>query len=350
MKILVTGTAGFIGFHFVNKLLNEGDVIVGLDSINDYYDVNIKYDRLTIHGIEKNKIEYNKIVQSTVHTTYSFIQLKLEDRENIAGLFALENFDVVINFAAQAGVRYSISNPHAYIDSNIVGFANLLESCRHHQIKHLVYASSSSIYGLNEETPFATSQNTDHPISLYAASKKSNELMAHVYSQLFALPTTGLRFFTVYGPWSRPDMALYLFTKAIIEGKPIQVFNNGEMKRDFTYVDDIVEGVYRVMKNVPTSNPDWDAKHPDPASSKAPYKIFNIGNNNPIKLMTFIEAIENEVGKKAIKEMKPLQKGDLLETSANIDDLADAINYKPSTKIEIGVKNFVTWYRNYYKV
>lgn len=350
MKILVTGTAGFIGSFLALRLLERGDEVIGLDCINDYYDVKIKYGRLKNAGISQEKISYNTLIQSEKYPNYRFINLKLEDRENLFALFKNEKFDKVCNLAAQAGVRYSLVNPYAYIDSNIVGFVNILEACRHHNIKHLAYASSSSVYGLNESMPFSTSDNVDHPISLYAASKKSNELMAHTYSYLFNLPTTGLRFFTVYGPWGRPDMALFLFTKAILEDKAIDVFNNGEMLRDFTYIDDIVEGVVRVIDNIPTPNPQWNGKNPDPHSSKAPYKIYNIGNNNPVKLMDFIEAIEKEVGKTAQKNMLPLQPGDVPATYANVNDLVSELNYKPNTSIQIGIKNFVKWYREFFAI
>lgn len=350
MKILVTGTAGFIGSFLALKLIQRGDEVIGLDCINDYYDIKIKYGRLQNAGILQEKIAYNTLIQSEKYPNYRFINLKLEDKEKLFSLFEKEKFDKVCNLAAQAGVRYSLVNPYAYIDSNIVGFVNILEACRHHNIKHLAYASSSSVYGLNESMPFSTSDNVDHPISLYAASKKSNELMAHTYSYLFNLPTTGLRFFTVYGPWGRPDMALFLFTKAILEDKPIDVFNHGEMLRDFTYIDDIVEGVVRVIDNVPTPNPQWNGKNPDPHSSKAPYKIYNIGNNNPVKLMDFIEAIEKEVGKVAKKNMLLLQAGDVPATYANVDDLVSELNYKPNTSIQTGIKNFVKWYREFFEV
>ena len=350
MKILITGTAGFIGFHLANYLIQRGDEVVGLDSINDYYDINLKYTRLQTAGIAKEDIEYNKLVPSSKHAKYSFIQLQLEDKGNLEKLFAAQQFDKVCNLAAQAGVRYSLSNPDAYINSNIVGFLNILECCRHNNVKHLAYASSSSVYGLNGKSPFATSDNVDHPISLYAASKKSNELMAHTYSHLFNIPTTGLRFFTVYGPWGRPDMALFLFTKAILENKPIQVFNNGNMVRDFTYIDDIVEGVVRVIDNPPAGNSSWDAHHPDPSTSTAPYKVYNIGNNNPVRLMDFIEAIEENLGKKAEKQLLPMQPGDVAATCADVQDLANNLHYKPNTKVQEGIKRFVEWYRAYYKL
>ena len=355
MKILVTGTAGFIGYHLAKKLLECGHEVVGLDNINDYYDQRVKYGRLQRGGIVKNledgeNIEYNKLITSSNNPIYKFIKLNLEDRENINKLFEEEKFDKVINLAAQAGVRYSLTNPLAYIDSNILGFVNILEACRHNNIKGLAYASSSSVYGLNEAQPFSTSSNVDHPMSLYAASKKSNELMAHTYSHLYNIPTTGLRFFTVYGPWGRPDMALYLFTKAIIEGKPIDVFNHGNMQRDFTYIDDIVEGIIRVNDNPPKGNKDWDGMNPDPSSSPAPYKIYNIGNNNPVKLMDFIEALENKLGKKAKKNMLPIQAGDVPSTYADISDLIADLDYKPETSIEEGIDNFVDWYVEFFKV
>ena len=350
MKILVTGTAGFIGFHLAKKLLERGDEVIGLDSINDYYDINVKYGRLTETGIEKEKIEYAELVQSSKYPNYKFVQLNLEDRKAVLELFEKEKFDKVVNLAAQAGVRYSIENPFAYIESNINGFINILEGCRHNNVKHLAYASSSSVYGLNEQMPFSTSSNVDHPMSLYAATKKSNELMAHTYSHLYNLPTTGLRFFTVYGPWGRPDMALFLFTKAALEGKTIDVFNNGNMLRDFTYIDDIVEGVVRVTDNPAKSNPNWNGKNPDPSTSSAPYKIYNIGNNNPVKLMDFIEAIEKTLGKKIEKNLMPLQPGDVPATYANVDDLVEDLHYKPETPVQKGIDNFVEWYREFFKI
>jgi len=350
LKILVTGTAGFIGFHLAKQLLERGDEIIGLDCINDYYDVNLKYARLEQTGIAKETIEYGKFVQSTKYSNYKFIKLKLEDREAILRLFEEEKFDKVCNLAAQAGVRYSIQNPFTYIDSNIVGFINILEGCRHNGVRHLAYASSSSVYGLNEEMPFSTHHNVDHPISLYAASKKSNELMAHTYSYLYGLPTTGLRFFTVYGPWGRPDMALFLFTKAIIEGKPIDVFNNGEMRRDFTYIDDIVEGIVRVIDNPPAGNTTWSGMHPDPSCSKAPYKVYNIGNSSPVRLMDFIESIEKALGKTVQKNFLPLQAGDVPATWANVEDMVEQLSYRPVTEINFGVTKFVEWYTEYYNV
>ncbi|CAN8140134.1 Protein CapI [uncultured Thiomicrorhabdus sp.] len=350
MKILITGTAGFIGFHLANKLIARGDEVVGLDSINNYYDVCVKYGRLEYAGIAEDEIDYNKLIQSSKHANYRFIKLQLEDKENIDQLFSVEKFDAVVNLAAQAGVRYSIENPRAYIDANIVGFINILEACRHFDVNNLAYASSSSVYGLNEAYPFSTSNNVDHPMSLYAASKKSNELMAHTYSHLYGISTTGLRFFTVYGPWGRPDMALFLFTKAALEGKPIKVFNNGEMLRDFTYVDDIVEGITRVIDNPAKPNAEWSGKKPDPSSSSAPYKVYNIGNNNPVKLMDFIQAIENTLGKPIEKELLPLQAGDVPATYADVDDLVRDMDYQPATPVQEGIDNFIAWYRDFFKV
>jgi UDP-glucuronate 4-epimerase len=350
MKILVTGCAGFIGFHIADRLMKKGHNVVGIDSLNDYYDVNLKYSRLFCAGIAKEEIEYNKKIAGSHFRNYSFYQIKLEDKDALNKIFAEEKFDIVINLAAQAGVRYSLINPEAYVNSNIVGFVNILECCRHHNIQHLVYASSSSVYGLNEEIPFATSQNVDHPISLYAASKKSNELMAHVYSHLFQLPTTGLRFFTAYGTWGRPDMALFIFTKNIIEGKPIQIFNNGEMLRDFTYVDDIAEGIERVMNHSPKPNTAWHSATSDASQSSAPYKVYNIGNNAPVKLMDYVKAIENALDKKAVIELLPLQPGDVPATYADVSDLVKDLGYKPNTTIEDGVKKFINWYKEYYKI
>lgn len=349
MKILVTGTAGFIGFHLKQVLLNRGNQVVGLDIINDYYDVNLKFARLAKTGIAKEEISYGKLVQSTVYNNYRFIQMKLEDADGLMNLAKSENFDVIVNLAAQAGVRYSIENPSAYIQANIVGFANILEAARHSKAKHLVYASSSSVYGLNETMPFSVHHNVDHPISLYAASKKSNELMAHTYSQLYNLPTTGLRFFTVYGPWGRPDMALFLFTKAILADQPIQVFNNGQMRRDFTYIDDIVQGIVGVIDNTAKPNPEWTGKTPDPGTSVAPYKIYNIGNSSPVMLMDFIGEIEHNLGKVATKEMLPLQDGDVPATSSDVSDLMRDCGYKPTTSVKQGVKNFIDWYLDFYK-
>jgi UDP-glucuronate 4-epimerase len=350
MKILITGTAGFIGFHLARRLLERGDEVVGLDNINDYYDVNLKYSRLEETGIDRVSAGSGEIVQSSRFDRYRFIQMDLENREGIYKLFEQEKFDRVCHLAAQAGVRYSLTNPHAYIESNISGFINILEACRHNKVRHLAYASSSSVYGLNESMPFSTADNVDHPVSLYAASKKSNELMAHTYSHLYGLPTTGLRFFTVYGPWGRPDMALFIFTRAILEGKPIDVFNQGNMQRDFTYIDDIVEGVIRVIDRPPAGNSSWSGADPDPSSSPAPYKIYNIGNNSPVKLIEFITAIEEATGKTSIRNLMPMQPGDVPVTWADVDDLVKETGYRPGTDIKEGVTNFVKWYREYYSV
>jgi len=350
VKILVTGTAGFIGSHLANKLLARGDEVIGLDCINDYYDITVKYGRLERAGIHKDQIGYNKITQSKAQPNYQFIKLKLEDKDSMMALFAEQKFDAVCNLAAQAGVRYSLTNPNAYMDSNIIGFMNILEACRHHEVKNLCYASSSSVYGLNEELPFSTEHNVDHPISLYAATKKSNELMAHTYSHLFDIPTTGLRFFTVYGPWGRPDMALFLFVKAALEGKTIDVFNNGNMLRDFTYIDDIVEGVIRVIDNPAQKDPGWNGKSGKLSTSSAPYKIYNIGNNNPVKLMDFIAAIENKLGKTIQKNMMPIQQGDVPATYADVSDLVEDLKYQPATPIQQGIDNFVDWYIGFFKM
>lgn len=335
MKILLTGSAGFIGMTTALRLLARGDQVVGLDNLNDYYDVALKESRLK---------------RLTVHKEFKFVKLDVADRPGMEALFAAEKFDRVIHLAAQAGVRYSLQNPHAYIESNILGFTNVLEGCRHNKVQHLVYASSSSVYGGNTKMPFSEHDSVDHPVSLYAATKKSNELMAHTYSHLYSLPTTGLRFFTVYGPWGRPDMALFLFTKAILEGKPIDVFNYGNMQRDFTYVDDIVEGVIRVLDRTATANPAFDSGTSDPATSSAPYRVFNIGNNNPVPLLDFIGCIENALGKKAEKNLLPLQDGDVPATYANTDALNDWVGFVPGTGVQEGVDRFVTWYRDYYKV
>ncbi len=332
MKVLVTGTAGFIGFHLTKYLLDRGDEVIGLDNLNDYYDVNLKLARLE---------------QLEGQDNFRFVKLDLADRQGIADLFESEMFEKVVNLAAQAGVRYSLINPHAYIDSNIQGFVNILEGCRHNNVKHLVYASSSSVYGANTAMPFSVHDNVDHPLSLYAASKKSNELMAHTYSHLYSLPTTGLRFFTVYGPWGRPDMAMFLFTKAILSGEPIQVFNYGKMKRDFTYIDDIVEGVVRTLDHTAPPNPEWSGMKPDPGTSAAPYRLYNIGNNNPVELMYLIEVLEKTLGKTAEKLMQPLQPGDVPSTYADVEALVDDVGFKPETSIEDGVARFVKWYRDY---
>ena len=350
MKILITGAAGFIGYHLAQQLLARGDEVVGIDSLNDYYDPRLKYGRLTSAGINEADIAYNQPVVSQSQKNYRFVKLKLEDRDAINTLFATEKFDAVCNLAAQAGVRYSLQNPMAYIDSNVVGFVNILEGCRHHGVQNLSFASSSSVYGLNQEFPFSTHHNVDHPISLYAATKKSNELMAHAYSHLFGIATTGLRFFTVYGPWGRPDMALFLFTKAALEGKPIDVFNNGDLLRDFTYIDDIVEGVVRVMDNQAKGNSGWSGLQPDPSSSSAPYKIYNIGNNQPVKLMDFIRAIETALGKEIQKNFLPMQPGHVHCTYADVSDLVENMNYKPDTPVQKGIDKFVAWYRGFYRV
>jgi UDP-glucuronate 4-epimerase len=347
-KVLITGTAGFIGSHLADRLLSDGYEVVGLDMINDYYDVNLKYDRLEKAGIERASIRYGILAQSKTSSLYRFIQLKLEEKEQIMELFREEKFDVVINLAAQAGVRYSLTNPEAYVDSNITGFLNILEACRYHPVKSLIYASSSSVYGLNANMPFSVHSNVDHPVSLYAASKKSNELMAHTYSHLFGIPTIGLRFFTVYGPWGRPDMALFLFTDAILRDRPIEVFNHGKMERDFTYISDIVNGIAKMVDQPPTGNVEWDPEHPDPSASTAPYRLYNIGNNSPVRLMEFIEAIEKSLGKTAIKEMKPIQPGDVVKTWADVDALAEDYDYRPDTPIQEGVNAFIKWFRAYY--
>ena len=346
-KVLVTGAAGFIGMHTALKLASTGYEVVGLDVINDYYDINLKYDRLKRQGVDHEQLTYNFLLPGK--SNISFIQLDLEDGDNVARLFQEQKFDYVINLAAQAGVRYSLQHPMPYIKSNITGFLNILEGCRHQQVKHLIYASSSSVYGLNEEIPFTERKPTEHPLSLYAASKKSNEMMAHTYSHLFDLPTTGLRFFTVYGPWGRPDMALFIFTKKILENQPIEVFNNGNMFRDFTYIDDIVEGVVGLLPNVPKRNEQFDKKNPVSDQSSAPYQIFNIGNSAPVNLMDFVRAIENKIEKKAEIIYKPLQPGDVTQTYASTESLQQAIGYKPDTSIEYGISEFIDWYREYYK-
>jgi UDP-glucuronate 4-epimerase len=335
MNILVTGAAGFIGFHLCRRFLADGHTVTGIDNLNDYYSVDLKKDRLALLEPENR---------------FTFVKCDLADRERMQQLFAANTFTHVVNLAAQAGVRYSIKNPLSYVDSNLLGFANVLEGCRHTGVEHLVFASSSSVYGLNTSMPFSVHDNVDHPISLYAASKKSNELMAHSYSYLYNLPCTGLRFFTVYGPWGRPDMALFLFTKAILENKPMQVFNHGRMRRDFTYIDDIIEGVVRVTAKIPSPDPSWDPAHPDPGSAPTPYKIYNIGNNNTVELGRFIEVIEEHLGRKGIKEMLPMQPGDVQATYANVDDLMRDVGFKPQTSIEEGIGRFIEWYTDYYGV
>jgi UDP-glucuronate 4-epimerase len=334
-KVLVTGSAGFIGFHLARKLLENGVAVVGIDNLNPYYDPSLKEARLA---------------QLSPYPAYEHVTIDLADRQGMADLFSQNSFDVVVNLAAQAGVRYSLENPHSYVDTNIVGFVNLLEGCRHSGVKHFVFASSSSVYGANTKMPFSVHHNVDHPVSLYAASKKSNELMAHTYSHLFGLPATGLRFFTVYGPWGRPDMALFLFTKAILEDRSINVFNHGRMVRDFTYIDDIVEGVYRVIHRKPEPNMDWDSDDPDPATSRNPYRIYNIGNNQKVDLMRYIEVLEECLGKKAEKNFLPMQPGDVPATYANVDDLVRDVGFKPDTPIEEGIKRFVEWYKEYFGI
>ena len=333
-KILVTGAAGFIGFHLSRRLLKEGDTVVGLDNLNDYYDVSLKQARLKL--LQENE-------------GFRFIRANLADRNELDSLFAKNGFEIVVNLAAQAGVRYSLKNPYAYLDSNLTGFLNILEGCRHHPAKHLVFASSSSVYGGNTRMPFSTRDNVDHPLSLYAATKKSNELMAHAYASLYRIPCTGLRFFTVYGPWGRPDMALFLFTRAILENRPIDVFNHGKMKRDFTYIDDIVEGVIRVLDRIPEPDPAWRGDSPDPSSSFAPYRLYNIGNNRPVDLMEYITVLEDQLGRKADRNLLPMQAGDVPATCADVEDLTAAVGFRPATPIKEGIRRFVAWYREYYR-
>ena len=332
MKFLVTGAAGFIGFHASKRLLEAGHEVVGIDNMNDYYDVNLKQSRLDL-------------LQSA---RLSFYKIDLADREGMAQIFATEKFERVIHLAAQAGVRYSLENPHAYADANLIGYLNILEGCRHNKVQHLLYASSSSVYGLNRKMPFSTNDSVDHPVSLYAATKKANELMAHTYSHLYGIPTTGLRFFTVYGPWGRPDMALFKFTKAMLEGKSIDVYNYGKMKRDFTYIDDIVEAIVRVQDVIPQADPEWTVENGSPATSSAPYRIYNIGNSSPVELMDYITALEEAMGMEAEKNMMPIQPGDVLETSADTKPLYDLVGFKPQTSVKDGVKKFVEWYKAYY--
>ena len=334
MRIMITGAAGFIGSTLAIRLLERGDEVVGIDNLNDYYSVALKESRLA---------------RLSAYPNFRFERLDIAEREAVAKLFREDRFDAVMNLAAQAGVRYSLKNPHAYVDANLVGFANLLEGCRHTQVGHFVFASSSSVYGANTRQPFSEHDNVDHPLSLYAASKKANELMAHSYAHLFALPCTGLRFFTVYGPWGRPDMALFLFTKGILEGKPIPVFNRGQMVRDFTYIDDIVEGVIRVIDQPAAPNAEWSGDRPDPATSRAPYRIFNIGNNSPVELMRYIHVLEQELGREAILELLPMQDGDVPATVADVSELAAAVGFRPATPVEVGISRFVRWYREYYK-
>ena len=335
MHVLVTGVAGFIGFHVARRLLERGDIVVGIDNVNTYYDVRLKQARLAL---------------LSDHERFSFLHLNLADRDGMTEVFTRQRPQRVVHLAAQAGVRHSLTHPHAYIESNLVGFLHILESCRHTQVEHLVYASTSSVYGANTKMPFSVHDNVDHPVSLYAASKKANELMAHTYSHLYGLPTTGLRFFTVYGPWGRPDMALFLFTRAILAGEPIDVFNYGKMRRDFTYIDDIVEGVVRVLDTLPQPNPAWSGLAPDPGTSKAPYRIYNIGNNQPVELLHFIEVLETCLGRKAEKRLLPLQAGDVPETYADVDDLIRDVGFRPATPLSVGIARFVEWYRAFYQV
>lgn len=331
--ILVTGAAGFIGFHLSRRLLEKGDIVIGIDNLNPYYSVKLKQARLKLLEEKSN---------------FRFYPVDIEDRQALEGLFMEERPTLVINLAAQVGVRYSLTNPHAYVGSNLVGFMNILESCRHHQVKHLIFASSSSVYGANTGIPFSVHDRADHPLSIYAATKKSNELMAHTYAALYGLPCTGVRFFTVYGPWGRPDMAYFLFTRAILEGRPIDIYNNGQMKRDFTYIDDVVEGIVRIAQKIPLPNPHWNGDNPDPATSFAPYRVYNIGNNNPVPLMEFIEILEEHLGRKAQKKLLPLQSGDVLTTFADVDDLVTDLGFRPMTSLAEGIKSFIAWYRDYY--
>jgi UDP-glucuronate 4-epimerase len=334
-KILVTGAAGFIGFHLSRRLLERGLEVIGTDNLNDYYDVTLKQARLRLLEAYPN---------------FRFLRISLEDRPAMESLFAGESFNMVVNLAAQAGVRYSLQNPHAYVESNVLGFLNILEGCRSCSVKHLVYASSSSVYGANTLVPFSTHHSVDHPVSLYAATKKSNELMAHTYAHLYGLPTTGLRFFTVYGPWGRPDMAYFSFTKAILEGRPIDVYNHGLMQRDFTYIDDIIEGIVRVLERIPHPDPAWDAASPDPSVSSAPFRLYNIGNNRPVELGRFIEILEECLGRKACRNMQPLQAGEVVVTCADVDDLMRDVGFKPATPLDQGLRQFVAWYREYYHI
>lgn len=348
MKVLVTGAAGFIGAAVCLRLLDNDNVVVGLDNVNDYYDIDLKYRRLENMGIARHSISWYKFITSSIYDSFRFIRMNLEDTKTMAMLFANEGFDAVINLGGQAGVRYSITNPLAYVESNVDGFINILEGCRDNKVKHLVYASSSSVYGLNGQVPFSEHHGIAHPVSLYAATKKSNELMAHAYSKLYGIPTTGLRFFTVYGPWGRPDMSPFLFMDAIMHDRPIKVFNNGDMLRDFTYIDDIVEGVVRILDVIPQGNPEWDEKNPDPATSSAPYRIYNIGNQHPTRLMDYIQCIEKAIGREAKKEYLPMQPGDVYQTYADSSALAIATGFKPNTNLQTGIDRTVKWFKEYY--
>jgi UDP-glucuronate 4-epimerase len=347
MKVLVTGAAGFIGFHLARRLVERGDEVVGLDNLNDYYDVGLKLDRLAVAGLDPARLADGALIPSASASGYRFVKLDLAANDSLVRLFSAERFDAVCHLAAQAGVRYSLVNPRAYVESNFAGFANVIEAARLHKTGHFVYASSASVYGLNETLPFSTRDNVDHPVSLYAASKKSNELVAHSYSHLFGLPTTGLRFFTVYGPWGRPDMAYFLFAKAILEGRPIEVYNYGDMRRDFTYVDDIVEGVVRVLDRPPGGDPDWSGRDPDPSRSRAPYRVYNIGNGSPVGLMALIEAIETALGRKAETRLLPLQPGDVPVTWADTSDIERDFGFRPRTPLSTGIPKFVEWYLAY---
>ncbi|MCK4920894.1 MAG: NAD-dependent epimerase [Bacteroidales bacterium] len=351
MRILITGNAGFIGFHLANLLAENGHSVYGIDSVNDYYDPILKLDRLRFSGFNiDNVLSESESYRSSKFPDYQFRKILLEDKEKVYSVFSEFQPEIVVNLAAQAGVRYSLTNPEAYINANITGFLNILEACRKYPVQQLLYASSSSVYGLNKKMPFSVQDNVDHPVSLYAASKKSNELMAHTYSHLFGVPTTGLRFFTVYGPWGRPDMALFIFTKAILKGEAIEVFNHGKMERDFTYVDDIVSGISKMIEKTEYNVNLWNPENPDPSFSSAPYKLYNIGNNSPVKLLDFIKSIEKATGKKAIMHMKDIQPGDVEKTWANVDSLISEFDYKPNTPVSIGIKSFVNWFREYYKI
>lgn len=349
-KILVTGAAGFIGFHLSKFLLDRGDTVVGLDNISGYYDISLKLGRLSELGIDQHQISEGTFANSNSYSKFSFVKADIKDKSVLEKIFITEGFDSVVNLAAQAGVRYSVENPQVYIDANIQGFINILELCRNYPVKHLVFASSSSVYGANTKMPFSINDNVDHPLSLYAATKKSNELMAHSYAHLFGIPTTGLRFFTVYGPWGRPDMALFLFADAIAQGKPIKIFNNGEMSRDFTYIDDIIRGVVYVIDSPPSQGENWNDENLKPGKSKAPYRLYNIGKNKPVKLLDFVKALEEEMGMTAQKQFLPMQAGDVISTYADVKELEEDFNYKPNTSIKDGIKAFITWYKGYFNI